>query len=62
MVSVQWVPVRLKRPTRVDQNVCAEPLHTQNFTTGMGISKENLAINFLDLPNLYHFQIIKRIF
>ena len=49
MVSVQWVPVRLKRPTRVDQNVCAEPLHTQNFTNGMGISKENLAINFFRL-------------
>ena len=35
---------RSKKHTRVDQNVCAGPLYTQNFTAGMGIIRESWAI------------------
>ena len=41
-------------PSRVDQNICAGPFHTQNFIAGMGISSANLASSILDLPNLYN--------
>ena len=52
----KWMQVKLKRPTRVGRNVCAELLYTraQSFTAGKGVSRKTWQLSFLYLPILYN--------